>query len=91
QEAKKVIQEYIEQGEAEKKRIIEDAEKAAESIRKQAQFAVEQEMKRAKRALSAEAAELSVKLAEDIIKKNLNESDHRKLINEYIAKVVHTN
>ncbi len=91
QEAKKVIQEYIEQGEAEKKRIIEDAEKTAESIKKQAQFAVEQEMKRAKLVLSAEAAELSVKLAEDLIKKNLNESDHKKLINEYIAKVVHTN
>jgi len=91
QEAKKVIQEYIEQGEAEKKRIIEDAEKTAESIKKQAQFAVEQEMKRAKLVLSAEAAELSVKLAEDLIKKNLNESDHKKLIDEYIAKVVHTN
>jgi F-type H+-transporting ATPase subunit b len=91
QETKKVVQEYIEQGEAEKKRIIEEAEKTAESIKKQAQFAVEQEMKRAKLALSAEAAELSVKLAEDLIKKNLNESDHKKLINEYIAKVVHTN
>ncbi|MDD5153791.1 MAG: F0F1 ATP synthase subunit B [Desulfovibrionales bacterium] len=91
QEAKKVIQEYIEQGEAEKKRIIEDAEKTAESIKKQAQFAVEQEMKRAKLVLSAEAAELSVKLAEDLIKRNLNESDHKKLIDEYIAKVVHTN
>ncbi|MFZ5995086.1 MAG: F0F1 ATP synthase subunit B [Thermodesulfobacteriota bacterium] len=91
QEAKKVIQEYIEQGEAEKKRIIEDAEKTAESIKRQAQFAVEQEMKRAKLVLSAEAAELSVKLAEDLIKKNLNESDHKKLIDEYIAKVVHTN
>ncbi|MEW5948254.1 MAG: F0F1 ATP synthase subunit B [Thermodesulfobacteriota bacterium] len=91
EEAKKVIQEYIEQGEAEKKRIIEDAEKTAESIKKQAQFAVEQEMKRAKLVLSAEAAELSVKLAEDLIKKNLNESDHKKLIDEYIAKVVHTN
>lgn len=91
QEAKKVIQEYIEQGEAEKKRIIEDAGKAAELIKKQAQFAAEQEMKRAKLALSAEVAELSVKLAENIIKKNLNESDHKKLIDEYIAKVVHTN
>ncbi|MDP2799164.1 MAG: F0F1 ATP synthase subunit B [Deltaproteobacteria bacterium] len=91
QEAKKVVQEYIEQGEAEKRRIIEEAQKAAELIKKQAQFAVEQEMKRAKLALSAEAAELSVKLAEDIIKKNLNESDHKKLIDEYIAKVVHTN
>ncbi|MDP2798940.1 MAG: ATP synthase F0 subunit B, partial [Deltaproteobacteria bacterium] len=30
QEAKKVIQEYIEQGEAEKRRIIEEAQKAAE-------------------------------------------------------------
>lgn len=91
QEAKKVIQEYIEQGEAEKKRIIEDAQKTAELIKKQAQFAVEQEMKRAKLALSAEAAELSVKLAEDLIKKNLNESDHKRLIGEYIARVVHTN
>jgi len=91
QETKKVVQEYIEQGEAEKKRIIEEAEKTAELIKKQAQFAVEQETKRAKLALSAEAAELSVKLAENIIKKNLNESDHKKLIDEYIAKVVHTN
>jgi len=91
QEVKKVVQEYIEQGEAEKKRIIEEAQKAAELIKKQAHFAVDQEMKRAKVALSAEVAALSVKLAEDLIKKNLNESDHKKLIDEYIAKVVHTN
>ncbi len=91
QEVKKVVQEYIEQGEAEKKRIIEEAQKTAEAIKKQAQFAIEQELKRAKLALSAETAELSVKLAEELIKKSIEDADHKRLIDEYIAKVVHTN
>ncbi|MEW6327366.1 MAG: F0F1 ATP synthase subunit B [Thermodesulfobacteriota bacterium] len=91
QEAKKVVQEYIEQGEAEKKQIMEEAHKTAELIKKQAQFAVEQEMEQARLALRAEAGELSVKLAEELIRKNFNEADHKRLIDEYIAKVVHTN
>lgn len=91
QEVKKIAEEYIAQGEAEKKRIIEEAQKAAELIKKQGQFAIEQAMKQARLALNAEVAEFSVKLAEDLIKKNLNEADHKRLIDEYIAKVVHTN
>lgn len=91
QEVKTVVQGYIEQGEAEKNRIIEEAHKAAGLIKQQAQFAIEQEMNRARLALRAEVADLSVKLAEELIKKNITEADHKQLIDEYIAKVVHTN
>lgn len=91
QEAKKVMQEYIEQGKAEKERIIQEAVKVAESIKKQAEVAVEQEFKKARVALSSDVAEHSVALATELIKKNLDASDHQRLIEEYIAKVVHKN
>ncbi len=91
EEGRKVLQEYIDQGKAEKERIIQEATKAAELIRKQAGLAVEQEVKRAKLMLRTEVAEHSVRLAADLIQKNLDQSDHQRLIDDYIAKVVHKN
>lgn len=91
QEAKKIMQEYVEQGKAEKERIIQEALKAADLIKKQADLAVQQEVKRAKLVLSAEVAQHAVKLAEGLIKKNIDQSDHQRLIDDYIAKVVHKN
>ncbi|MFH1147287.1 MAG: F0F1 ATP synthase subunit B [Pseudomonadota bacterium] len=91
QEAKKIMQEYVEQGKAEKARIILEANKTADLIKKQADLSVQQEVKRAKVVLSAEIAQHAVKLAEDLIKKNLDQSDHQRLIDDYIAKVVHKN
>ncbi len=91
QEAEKILQAFIEQGKAEKEKIIAQAKEAAERIRGQAEFFVQQELAKAKVELTKTVADTAVKMAEDLIKKNITEKDHHRLISEYLEKVVHKN
>ncbi len=90
-EAKKILESFIKQGEAEKEKIIKQAQETAERIRAQAEYYVQQELSKAKKELQDEVANVAVKMAEEIIRKNLTEQDHSKLISEYLERVVHKN
>ena len=91
QEAEKILQTFIEQGKEEKKKIIAQAEEAAERIKGQAEFFVKQELAKAKVELTKTVADTAVKIAEELIRKNLTKKDHHRLISEYLEKVVHKN
>jgi F-type H+-transporting ATPase subunit b len=91
EEAKKILENYIAQGQAEKERIIVQANEAADRIKAQAEFYVQQELAKAQAELRTEVAELAVGMAEDIIKKNLTEQDHERLIGDYLERVVQKN
>jgi len=86
-EKEKIIKEFIVAGEAEKKRIIEEANKMAEQIKEGAKRAAVQEAKMAKEELRAEIAEMATKMAEDIIKENFKTEDQKKIVEEYLAKM----
>ncbi|SFM99045.1 F0F1 ATP synthase subunit B [Thermodesulforhabdus norvegica] len=88
QEVEKIVKEYVEQGERERAKIIEAAERQAEYIKQQAQLAIQQEMKAAKEALRAEVAELTVKAAEDMLKERIGDEDQTRLVEEFMIKVV---
>ena len=90
-EAKKILESFVKQGEAEKEKIIKQAQETAERIRAQAEYYVQQELSKAKKELQDEVANVAVKMAEEIIRKNLTEQDHSKLISEYLERVVHKN
>ncbi|OCC15788.1 ATP synthase F0 sector subunit b [Dissulfuribacter thermophilus] len=90
-EAERILSSFIQQGEAEKQKIIEQARQSAERIKAQAELYVQQELQKARHELQREVAEIAVKMAEDIIRKNLNEQDHHRLISEYLEKVVTKN
>ncbi len=90
-EAERILNTFIQQGEAEKEKIIQQAKEAAERIKAQAELFVQQELEKARHELQQEVADLAVKMAEDIIRKNLTEQDHHKLISEYLEKVVTKN
>lgn len=87
-ETDRILQEYIEQGEREKAKIIANAEKAAAEIRQQTDIAIEQEIKSAKEGLQQEIAELSVTAAEALLKENIGEKDQQKLVDDFMTKVV---
>lgn len=76
------------QGVAEKKKIIEDAERTAKKMKEDAQARIEQEMKKATDELKAQAVDLSVKMAEEILKRSVTQDDHKSMVKEYIDKVV---
>jgi F-type H+-transporting ATPase subunit b len=87
QEIKDIIQSAVAQGEAEKERIISDANRAAEDIKRQAEMAIQHELAAAKLKLREEVANQAVVMAEALIRKNLQEADQVKLIEDYLAKV----
>ncbi|NQU02902.1 MAG: ATP synthase F0 subunit B [Syntrophaceae bacterium] len=79
------------QGMAEKEKIIEDAKKAAEKMKVDAGSRVEQEFKKAVNQLKAEASELSVEIAEEILRKNVSKEDHEKIVQNFLDRMVSQN
>jgi F-type H+-transporting ATPase subunit b len=76
------------QGITEKQKIIEDAENTAKKMKEDASARIEQEMKKATEQLKAQAVELSVKMAEEILKRSITKDDHKAMVQDYINKVV---
>jgi F-type H+-transporting ATPase subunit b len=75
------------EGEAERKRIIEKALEEGDRIRTQAQVIAEQEVKKARSALRKEMVDLSVELADRLLKECTQPQDQERLIREYIGKM----
>jgi F-type H+-transporting ATPase subunit b len=88
EERDSILKEFKKEGEREKAKIIEGAQKTASRIVEQAQLTIQQEIQKSNQALREEVAELSVKMAEDILRKNITDNDQKVLIGEYLAKVV---
>ncbi|MEA1936091.1 MAG: F0F1 ATP synthase subunit B [Thermodesulfobacteriota bacterium] len=75
------------QGLSEKEKIIESARITAEKIKEDAQTRIEQETKKAKSQLRAEAVELSIQMAEEILKSNVKEKDHENIVKDYLKSI----
>lgn len=75
------------QGLAEKEKIIENARITAEKIKEDAQARIEQETNKAKSQLRAEAVELSIQMAEEILKKNVKKEDHEDIVEDYLKNL----
>lgn len=75
------------QAESERERLLADARAAAERIRRDAQAAVEQESRRAREDLRNEAAEMAVRLAGDLLKRQVTDSDRARLVDEFVERV----
>lgn len=68
------------EGEAEKKRIIAEAEAGAAKFREQARAAAEQEVNRARIEIRGEIAVIAAGMAEEILKKELRNEDQERII-----------
>jgi len=91
QEIDGIIEMIKAQGVAEKQKIIEDAGKVAQKMKEDAQARIEQEFNKASYQLRSEAVQLSVQMAEEILKKNITAQDHEVMVREYMDKVVNKN
>ncbi len=79
------------QGQVEKEKIVESAKVAAVKMKEDAQARMEQDLKAASNSLRAEAAELSVKLAEDMLEKTVKEKDHETMVKDFLNRMVKQN
>lgn len=82
-----VVQRAIAQAEAEKVKILDDAEKAAEDIKRQAEAAVQAEIVEAKRMLRDDIADQAAAMAEELIINNLTPEDQVKITEQYLDRV----
>ena len=73
--------------EEESERILAEANKNAARIQADAAAAVEQELSRARRELRAEAADLALELAGQILREQVSESDRDRLLDEFITRI----
>jgi F-type H+-transporting ATPase subunit b len=88
EETKRIVDELIAEGEAEREKIIRTAHREAEYIQQQAQIAIEQEIQAARDALKDEVADLAVAAAHDLIGKEIKAEDQRRLVQEFMTNVV---
>ncbi len=88
QEADKLIDEYIRQGNEAKERILAEAQAAAEKLEEQARRNIEHEFKQTKLKLQEEILVKALAKAEELIKNKITAQDHEKLVEEYLEKVV---
>lgn len=86
-EVNAIIAEAVKQGEAEKEKIIADAERNAGDIKRQAEMAVAHELAEAKTRLKSEVAEQAVLLAEELVKKNIQPADQSRMVELALDKV----
>ncbi len=86
-EAQRLLESFREQGEHEAQRIIEEARKNAERIKQQAELYIQQEVARARAELQREVAELAVRMAEEILRKNITPEDQKRLFKEFVEKI----
>lgn len=75
------------QAENERERLLADARVAAERIQRDAHAAVEQESRRAREDLRNEAVEMAVRLAGDLLKRQVTDSDRARLVDEFVERV----
>ena len=87
QEIAELHQSISQEGEAEQKRIIDRAQEEGKRIRKQAEIVADQEVKKARLALKKEMVDLSVELAERLLREAIQPQDQERLVKEYIGKV----
>jgi F-type H+-transporting ATPase subunit b len=88
QEAKKILANYIQQGEDTKARLIEQAKLAAEKLEAQAKRNIEHHFQQAKLKLQSELIDKALVKAEAMIKDGISDKDQERLVEEYLDKVV---
>jgi len=88
QEAKKIVDEYIRQGNEARVKILREAEAAVEKLNEQAQKTIEYEFKKEKMKLQEEIFKKALVKAEGIIREKISSEDQNRLVDEYIEKVV---
>ena len=73
--------------EREQKSLFEEARQAAEHIRRHARDTFRQEVAKARDDLHSEAVHLSMEIAEDLIRKNVDHDDRKRLVDGYLKEM----
>ncbi|MFH1491153.1 MAG: ATP synthase F0 subunit B [Pseudomonadota bacterium] len=87
EEKRQLLEGYRKEGEAEKERIIAEANLRVKQIIEQAELTIQQEMQSAKNRLKMEIVELAAQKAREIISETISEKDRDLLADDFIERV----
>ncbi len=87
QEVKAIHERALAEGERQKRELLAAAEAEAQKILQAARNEVDNRLKHAKSELTAYAGELAADRAEDLLRKNITESDQQRLFQESLRQV----
>jgi F-type H+-transporting ATPase subunit b len=82
-----IMEQFKTEGIAEKEKIIAEAKERAEQIVTQADTIIEREIQAARDKLRQEVVDMAAQKAQDIIAKEIQDSDQDHLVNEFIERV----
>jgi F-type H+-transporting ATPase subunit b len=74
-------------GEADRDRIVREAEEKASRMEKDAKFLVEQESKQLRAELTRNAVEMALTAAEELLKKRITSADQERLAEDYLSQL----
>ena len=86
-EAQQIRAEALKEAAEEQRRLVEAARGEAARLVASARQEMEQDVRRARAELRREVADLAIGAAERLIKKSLNDADHRRVVDEAIARM----
>ena len=86
-EAAKIVSEAQKEAQTKAEALVQDAQKEAADIRARAAADIEQEKKKAINEAKDEIGGLAMDIAGKVVEKEINEKDHKKLIEDFISKV----
>jgi len=87
QEMAQIRAEMVKAGEAERDRIVAQAEEKAARMRKDANFVIEQQIKQLRKDLMQEAASAVVLAAQELLKERTTEADQDQLAELYLKRL----
>ena len=87
EERKKIVEQFISEGLAQKGKIVSEARERAKHIVEQAELTIQQEILTAKDRLRQEVLDLATNKASEIITEQITDKDQDQLVNEFIERV----
>jgi F-type H+-transporting ATPase subunit b len=89
-EGKDIIKKYTQRAENRAFEIVKTAESEVDTMKLNAHRELERERVKAVNELKGQISELTILAASKVVEKDLNEADHRELINKFISEVGET-
>ena len=89
-EGKDIVKKYTQRAENRAFEIVKTAESEVDTMKLNAHRELERERVKAVNELKGQISELTILAASKVVEKDLNEADHRELINKFISEVGET-
>ena len=87
QEANAIREQALKEAAEEQRKLVEAAQAEARRLVEGARAQTEADIRRAREELRREVATLAVAVAEKLVRKSLREEDHRRIVDDAIAKI----